>query len=35
MAEEIAIRFCVDGYFCYPITPHSEVLETLAEQKPW
>ena len=25
----------MDGYFGYPITPQSEVLETLAEQKPW
>ena len=24
-----------DGYFGYPITPQSEVLETLAELKPW
>lgn len=24
-----------DGYFGYPITPQSEVLETLAQQKPW
>ena len=30
-----AIRLGVDGYFGYPITPQSEVLETLAEQKPW
>ena len=30
-----AIRIGVDGYFGYPITPQSEVLETLAEQKPW
>ena len=30
-----AIRFGADGYFGYPITPQSEVLETLAEQKPW
>jgi 2-oxoglutarate ferredoxin oxidoreductase subunit alpha len=30
-----AIRCGVDGYFGYPITPQSEVLETLAEQKPW
>lgn len=47
MAEEIvlmkgneaiahaAIRIGADGYFGYPITPQSEVLETLAEQKPW
>ena len=30
-----AIRFGADGYFGYPITPQSEVLETLAEMKPW
>ena len=30
-----AIRFGADGYFGYPITPQSEVLETLAELKPW
>lgn len=30
-----AIRCGCDGYFGYPITPQSEVLETLAEQKPW
>ena len=24
-----------DGYFGYPITPQSEVLETLAAEKPW
>lgn len=30
-----AIRCGVDGYFGYPITPQSEVLETLAEMKPW
>ncbi len=47
MAEEIvlmkgneaiahaAIRYGADGYFGYPITPQSEVLETLAELKPW
>ena len=30
------IRIGVDGYFGYPITPQFvEVLETLAEQKPW
>ena len=32
---EAAIRCGADGYFGYPITPQSEVLETLAEQKPW
>ncbi len=30
-----AIRVGADGYFGYPITPQSEILETLAEQKPW
>ncbi len=30
-----AIRIGVDGYFGYPITPQSEILETLAEQRPW
>ena len=30
-----AIRCGTDGYFGYPITPQSEVIETLAELKPW
>lgn len=30
-----AIRYGMDGYFGYPITPQSEVLETLAAEKPW
>ena len=30
-----AIRCGTDGYFGYPITPQSEVLETLAQLKPW
>lgn len=30
-----AIRCGCDGYFGYPITPQSEILETLAAQKPW
>ncbi|NMB06185.1 MAG: 3-methyl-2-oxobutanoate dehydrogenase subunit VorB [Bacteroidales bacterium] len=30
-----AIRFGVDGYFGYPITPQSEVIETLMEEAPW
>ncbi len=30
-----AIRCGCDGYFGYPITPQSEILETLAEMKPW
>ncbi|MBI4645665.1 MAG: 3-methyl-2-oxobutanoate dehydrogenase subunit VorB, partial [Bacteroidia bacterium] len=31
---EAAIRFGVDGYFGYPITPQSEVLEYLMAEKP-
>lgn len=30
-----AIRCGCDGYFGYPITPQSEILETLAVLKPW
>lgn len=30
-----AIRYGADGYFGYPITPQSEVLEVLEEQRPW
>lgn len=30
-----AIRYGYDGFFGYPITPQSEVLETLAVLKPW
>ena len=30
-----AVRYGVDGYFGYPITPQSEILESLAELKPW
>lgn len=30
-----AIRCGCDAYFGYPITPQSEVIETLAELKPW
>ncbi len=30
-----AIRFGIDGYFGYPITPQSEVLETLEAEMPW
>ena len=30
-----AIRYGMDGYFGYPITPQSEVLETLEELMPW
>ena len=32
---EGAIRSGCDGYFGYPITPQSEVLETLMELRPW
>ncbi len=32
---EAAIRCGVDGYFGYPITPQSEVMETLMDQAPW
>ncbi len=30
-----AIRCGADGYFGYPITPQSEIMETLMEQHPW
>ena len=30
-----AIRYGCEGYFGYPITPQSEVLETLEELMPW
>lgn len=30
-----AIRYGADGYFGYPITPQSEILETLMEEAPW
>jgi 2-oxoglutarate ferredoxin oxidoreductase subunit alpha len=32
---EAAIRCGADGYFGYPITPQSEVLEYLMAEKPW
>lgn len=32
---EAAIRIGVDGYFGYPITPQSEVMETLMAHHPW
>lgn len=47
MAEEIflmkgneaiahaAIRYGADGYFGYPITPQSEIMETLMTEAPW
>ncbi|MDR2384916.1 MAG: 3-methyl-2-oxobutanoate dehydrogenase subunit VorB [Tannerella sp.] len=30
-----AIRYGTDGYFGYPITPQSEILETLEAEEPW
>jgi 2-oxoglutarate ferredoxin oxidoreductase subunit alpha len=30
-----SIRCGADGYFGYPITPQSEIMETLMDQKPW
>lgn len=30
-----AIRYGVDGYFGYPITPQSEIMETLMAEMPW
>ena len=30
-----AIRYGVDAYYGYPITPQSEIMETLIAQKPW
>lgn len=30
-----AIRIGVDGYFGYPITPQSEIIETLMVEAPW
>lgn len=30
-----AIRYGVDGFFGYPITPQSEIIETLSLEKPW
>lgn len=30
-----AIRYGTDGYFGYPITPQSEIMETLMDEKPW
>ncbi len=32
---EAAIRCGCDGYFGYPITPQSEILETLMAREPW
>ena len=35
MLAEAAIRCGCDGYFGYPITPQSEVMETLMVREPW
>ncbi|MDR0873971.1 MAG: 3-methyl-2-oxobutanoate dehydrogenase subunit VorB [Prevotellaceae bacterium] len=32
---QAAIRCGADGYFGYPITPQSEIMETLMEMRPW
>lgn len=32
---EAAIRCGADGYFGYPITPQSEIMETLMDLRPW
>nr|MBP6231338.1 3-methyl-2-oxobutanoate dehydrogenase subunit beta [Paludibacteraceae bacterium] len=32
---EAAVRCGCDGYFGYPITPQSEILETLMTLEPW
>lgn len=32
---EAAIRYGADGFFGYPITPQSEIIETLSLLKPW
>jgi len=32
---EAAIRCGCDGYFGYPITPQSEIMETLMDREPW
>jgi 2-oxoglutarate/2-oxoacid ferredoxin oxidoreductase subunit alpha len=35
VVAEAAIRCGCDGYFGYPITPQSEVMETLMAREPW
>ena len=35
VVAEAAIRCGCDGYFGYPITPQSEIMETLMFRKPW
>ncbi len=35
VVAEAAVRCGCDGYFGYPITPQSEIMETLMELSPW
>ena len=35
VVAEAAVRCGCDGYFGYPITPQSEILETLTAMRPW
>lgn len=35
VVAEAAIRCGCDGYFGYPITPQTEIMETLMERRPW
>lgn len=35
VVAEAAVRCGCDGYFGYPITPQSEILETLMQMRPW
>lgn len=35
VVAEAAVRCGCDGYFGYPITPQSEILETLMNMRPW
>lgn len=35
VVAEAAVRCGCDGYFGYPITPQSEILETLMAMRPW
>ena len=35
VVAEAAVRSGCDGYFGYPITPQTEIIETLMEMRPW
>ena len=35
VVAEAAVRAGCDGFFGYPITPQTEIMETLMELKPW